>query len=143
MKNKKLGLYHNSFLVRMIDDFNTFVDLSRYPAQGDLVYYKNRICRILEYNKHRMQVLQLISSNPYDCIELNEQETSYIKQLCTKYNLEEPECNLQTLNNLVLIDNQYLLEILPNITELAASNDEGTIIITTMILLNHDSTIEQ
>lgn len=139
MQNKKLGLNNSEFLLFIPHLLTLVNNRMAFPTTGTLTYYKDRICRLLEFNTNKIVTLQMISSNSNDCIELDTQETNYIKQLCTKYSLEEPECNLQTLNNLILLENPSLRS-LSSIAELVESSDEGLILMTTMILLNHDNT---
>jgi len=80
----------------------------------------------------------IVTWNSKDYITLNETETIMIKDLCEKYKIEEPECNLQTLCNIIIQDNPNLESILPNVTELARSSSKGDVIITAAMLLNKD-----
>jgi hypothetical protein len=136
-KKKRLGWSGSPFLI-YTTDLITIPDRKNYPMSGDLTMVNSQLCYVRKVNKDQTVEVSLVTSVANDCIELDEDETSLIRQLCSKYNLLEPDCNLQTLNNLILIENKELREKLTDITGLARSSNNGDITITAMILLKHD-----
>ena len=124
MKNKVLGSQGKRFRALLP------------PGHGN-TYLGHRV--LTSYTDYtNIKECYIVTWNSKDYITLNETETIMIKDLCEKYKIEEPECNLQTLCNIIIQDNPNLESILPNVTELARSSSEGDVIITAAMLLNKD-----